>query len=81
MMFCLGLCYETSSFHYKGYNYSGNAIDQIDKIIKGEKINSKKMYSKSFATKTILMGDDLSSIEQFKKMLSGVLKKDKKETL
>ena len=81
MMFCLGHCYETSSFHYKGYNYSGNAIDQIDKIIKGEKINSKKMYSKSFATKTILMGDDLSSIEQFKKMLSGVLKKDKKETL
>ncbi len=73
-MFCLGHCYETSSFHYNGHNYSGNAIDQIDEIIKGEKINSKKMYSKSFATKTILMGDDLSSIEQFKKMFSGVLK-------
>jgi len=81
MMFCLGHCYETSSFHYNGHNYSGNDIDQIDEIIKGKKINSKKMYSKSFATKTILMGDDLSSIDQFKDLVSNVLKKDKKETL
>ena len=81
MMFCLGHCYETSSFHYNGHNYSGNDIDQIDEIIKGKKINSKKMNSKSFATKTILMSDDLSSIEKFKKLLLDVLKKDKKETL
>jgi len=81
MMFCLGHCYETSSFHYNGHNYSGNDIDQIDEIIKGKKINSKKMFSKSFATKTILMGDDLSSIDQFKDLVSTVLKKDKKETL
>ena len=38
-MFCLGHCYETSSFHYNGHNYSGNDIDQIDEIIKGKKIN------------------------------------------
>jgi len=81
MMFCLGHCYETSAFHYNGHNYAGNDIDQIDDIIKGKKINSKKMYSKSFATKTILMGDDLSSIDQFKELISNVLKKDKKETL
>ena len=81
MMFCLGHCYETSSFHYNGHNYSGNDIDQIDEIIKGKKINSKKMHSKSFATKTVLMGDDLSSIDRFKKLFSEVLKKDKKETL
>jgi len=81
MMFCLGHCYETSAFHYNGHNYAGNDIDQIDEIIKGKKINSKKMYSKSFATKTILMGDDLSSIDQFKELISRVLKKDKKETL
>jgi len=81
MMFCLGHCYETSAFHYNGHNYAGNDIDQIDEIIKGKKINSKKMYSKSFATKTILMGDDLSSIDQFKNLISNVLKQDKKETL
>jgi len=81
MMFCLGHCYETSSFHYNGHNYSGNDIDQIDEIIKGKKINTKNINSVSHATKTILMGEDLSTIEKFKDLLSQILKKDKKETL
>jgi len=81
MMFCLGHCYETSSFHYNGHNYSGNDIDQIDEIIKGKKINTKNINSVSHATKSILMNKDLSTIEQFKDLLSRILKKDKKETL
>jgi len=80
-MFCLGHCYETSSFHYNGHNYSGNDIDQIDEIIKGKKINTKNINSISHATKSILMDDDLSTIEKFKDLLSQILKKDKKETL
>jgi len=80
-MFCLGHCYETSSFHYNGHNYSGNDIDQIDEIIKGKKINTKNINSASHATKSILMDEDLSTIEQFKDLLSQILKKDKKETL
>jgi len=81
MMFCLGHCYETSSFHYNGHNYSGKDIDQIDEIIKGKKINTKNINSVSHATKSILMGEDLSTIEKFKDLLSQILKKDKKETL
>jgi len=81
MMFCLGHCYETSSFHYNGHNYSGNDIDQIDEIIKGKKINTKNINSVSHATKSILMDEDLSTIKQFKDLLSKILKKDKKETL
>jgi len=81
MMFCLGHCYETSSFHYNGHNYSGNDIDQIDEIIKGKKINTKNINSVSHATKSILTDEDLSTIEQFKDLLSQILKKDKKETL
>ena len=81
MMFCLGHCYETSSFHYNGHNYSGNDIDQIDEIIKGKKINTKNINSVSHATKSILMDENLSTIEQFKDLLSQILKKDKKETL
>jgi len=81
MMFCLGHCYETSSFHYNGHNYSGNDIDQIDEIIKGKKINTKNINSVSHATKSILMDEDLSTIEKFKDLLSQILKKDKKETL
>jgi len=81
MMFCLGHCYETSSFHYNGHNYSGKDIDQIDEIIKGKKINTKNINSVSHATKSILMDENLSTIEQFKDLLSQILKKDKKETL
>jgi len=80
-MFCLGHCYDNASFHYNGHNYSGKDIDKIDEIIKGKKIDSKKINSKSFATKTILMGEDLLSVEKFKKLLSEILKKDKKEIL
>jgi len=80
-MFCLGHCYDNTSFHYNGHNYSGKDIDKIDEIIKGKKIDSKKINSKSFATKTILMGEDLLSVEKFKKLLSEILKKDKKEIL
>jgi len=80
-MFCLGHCYENNAFHYDGYNYSGKDIDQIDEIIKGKKINEKNINSISHATTSILMGEDLSTIEKFKDLLSQTLKNDKKETL
>ena len=31
-MTCLGRCHENSAFHYQGKNYSGDAIDHLDKI-------------------------------------------------
>tara|TARA_B110001454_G_scaffold88894_1_gene85022 strand:- start:555 stop:2213 length:1659 start_codon:yes stop_codon:yes gene_type:complete len=80
-MFCLGHCYENTAFHYDGYNYSGADIDKIDEIIKGKKINNKNINSASHATTNILMGEDLSTIEKFRDLLSQTLKKDKKETL
>ena len=80
-MFCLGRCYENSAFHYNGHNYSGKDIDQIDEIIKGKKVSSDNINAVTFATKSILMGEDLSSIEKFKNLLSEILKKDKKNIL
>jgi NADH-quinone oxidoreductase subunit F len=80
-MFCLGHCYENNAFHYDGYNYSGKDIDHIDDIIKGKKINEKNINSVSYATTNILMGEDLSTVEKFKDLLSQTLKKEKKETL
>ena len=80
-MFCLGHCYDNTAFHYNGHNYSGKDIDQIDKIIKGKKINTKNINSASFATKSFLMSKDLSTIEKFKELLSQILNKDKKEIL
>ncbi|HEX5626333.1 MAG TPA: NADH-ubiquinone oxidoreductase-F iron-sulfur binding region domain-containing protein [Saprospiraceae bacterium] len=33
-MCCLGRCHENAAFHYEGGNYSGSAIDEIEKIVK-----------------------------------------------
>jgi NADH-quinone oxidoreductase subunit F len=80
-MFCLGHCYENKAFHYDGENYAGNDIKKIDQIIKGEKIDQDKYFSKSFASTSFLMDDKLSTIEKFKDHLDVVLKKDKKEII
>jgi NADH-quinone oxidoreductase subunit F len=80
-MFCLGHCYENKAFHYDGENYAGNDIEKIDQIIKGEKIDQDKYFSKSFASISFLMDDKLSTIEKFKDHLNVVLKKDKKEII
>ena len=80
-MFCLGHCYENKAFHYDGENYAGNDIEKIDQIIKGEKIDQDKYFSKSFASTSFLMDNKLSTIEKFKDHLDVVLKKDKKEII
>ena len=80
-MFCLGHCYENHAFHYDGENYAGKDINKIDEIIKGEKINQEKFFSKSFATTSFLMDDKLSNLENFKEYLGKFIKTDKKEII
>ena len=80
-MFCLGHCYENNAFHYNGENYAGKDIEKIDQILKGEKINQDKFFSKSFATTSFLMDDKLSSVSQVKDQLTKFLKTDKKEII
>ncbi|SVB16019.1 uncharacterized protein METZ01_LOCUS168873, partial [marine metagenome] len=78
---CLGHCYENSSFHYNGHNYSGNDIDQIDEIVKGKKINDRKINSVNLAKKSFLIDEELSSIEKFKNLLNDTINKEKKDIL
>ena len=80
-MFCLGHCYENSSFHYNGENYAGNDIDKIDQIIKGENIVQQKFVSKSFASTSFLMDDKLLNLDQFKSLLKKFINFDKKEII
>ena len=80
-MFCLGYCYENNAFHYNGENYAGKDIEKIDQIIKGEKIQQDKYFSKSYATTSFLMDDKLLSINQVKEQLTKFLKTDKKEII
>jgi len=80
-MFCLGHCYENHAFHYDGENYAGSDINKIDEIVKGQKIDQEKFFSKSFATTSFLMDDKLSNIDQFKENLNKFIKTDKKEII
>ena len=80
-MFCLGHCYENHAFHYDGENYAGKDISKIDQIVKGEKIDQEKFFSKSFATTSFLMDNKLSNIDQFKENLDKFIKIDKKEII
>ena len=80
-MFCLGHCYENKAFHYDGENYAGNDIEKIDQIIKGEKIDQDKYFSKSFASTSFLIDDKSSTIEKFKDQLNIIIKKDKQEII
>ena len=80
-MFCLGHCYENNAFHYEGENYAGKDIEKIDQILKGEKITQDKFFSKSYATTSFLMDDNLSSIQQVKDLLGKFIKTDKQEII
>ena len=80
-MFCLGHCYENHAFHYNGENYAGNDINSIDQIIKGEEIKQEKFFSKSFASTSFLMDDNLLNLDQFKSLLQKFINLDKKEII
>jgi len=80
-MFCLGHCYENHAFHYNGENYAGNDINNIDQIIKGEDIKREKLFSKSFASTSFLMDDNLLDLDQFKSLLEKFINLDKKEII
>ena len=36
-MCCLGRCHENNSFHFDGHNYSGEAVNQLEKLIADKK--------------------------------------------
>jgi NADH-quinone oxidoreductase subunit F len=80
-MFCLGHCYENNSFHYNGQNYAGEDINKIDQIIKGENIKQKKFTSKSFASISFLMDENILNIDQFKKLLEKYINTERKEII
>ncbi len=44
-MTCLGRCYENSSFHYAGKNFSGESINQLEEILKNPKTETQGKYN------------------------------------
>jgi NADH-quinone oxidoreductase subunit F len=88
-MKCLGRCYENQAFHIRskanndflGNNYSGDDINQLDKIFK-QPYASKAYTSDSIASTSFLIEKQLiSSISSFKSATEKLLHSDNKAML
>jgi NADH-quinone oxidoreductase subunit F len=54
-MCCLGRCYENSSFHFNGANYSGNDLNKLDIILKGTPVSPRPYPAKADVTDPVLI--------------------------
>ena len=70
-MCCLGRCHENSSFFLDGKNYSGNDIQNIEGIKKGETTSLEKYNVKSIGTP--ILTNKFEGIDSFYKLLETVL--------
>lgn len=71
-MCCLGRCHENSSFFLDGKNYSGNDIQNIETIKKGETTSQEKYNVKSIGTP--ILTNPFEGIDSYYKLLETVLK-------
>lgn len=71
-MCCLGRCHENSSFFLDGKNYSGNDIQNIETIKKGEATSQEKYNVKSIGTPVLT--NPFEGIDSYYKLLETVLK-------
>lgn len=69
-MCCLGRCHENHAFHFNGVNYSGSAVDEIEKIKTSNKKIRDKYHTKALGT-CILTGAD-PDLEEAKNILSSI---------
>jgi NADH-quinone oxidoreductase subunit F len=78
-MCCLGRCYENSSFHYNGHNYSGNDLNRLDAIINDEIVSSRSYYSASFGTHVLI--NEPQEIGHFAEIIRTALSKTPEQLL
>lgn len=78
-LYCLGRCHENSAFQYDGKNFSGNAIEQIDEIIKNKNtiVDSYHVESKSVSVLT----QKFTNIDEYYQLLKTSLGKKPEELL
>lgn len=78
-LYCLGRCHKNSAFQYDGKNFSGNAIEQIDEIIKNKNtiVDSYHVESKSVSVLT----QKFTNIDEYYQLLKTSLGKKPEELL
>lgn len=55
-MCCLGRCYENSSFHYQGFNFSGSDIERLGEIIEKPQSVSAPYHSEAYGAAVLING-------------------------
>ncbi len=79
-MCCLGRCHENSAFNVNGKNYSGNAINEIDRILK-EKPEGKEEYFVGGNMETPMLTREIKDLKEFYQSFASLLKQDKLKIL
>lgn len=79
-MTCLGRCHENSAFHYKGKNYSGNAIEHLDKIKTTDTNHNIDNYTVKAIGRPVLT-KPFPGIDEYYEPFKRVLKVDSLEVL
>ncbi|MCF6352197.1 MAG: NAD(P)H-dependent oxidoreductase subunit E [Cyclobacteriaceae bacterium] len=68
-MCCMGRCHENSAFNVKQRNYSGNAINSLDKILESEIDGTEKYNVDANVEKRVLTGAPLNA-QSFKQLFN-----------
>lgn len=71
-MCCLGRCHENSAFNYNGVNYSGEAINHLDKIIDKSADDLVDHYAVAASGTQVLTGPTMTA-DQFKEEFGKIL--------
>jgi len=71
-MCCLGRCHENSAFNYNGTNYSGEAIDHLEEIVKETDKDLSDNYTVGATGEQVLTGAAMTA-EQFKDEFTKIL--------
>lgn len=79
-MTCLGRCHENSAFHYKGKNYSGNAISKLNLILDSDLGLNQDTYNIQATGKEILT-KPFTSVEKHYQPYLEALQKDAVDVL
>lgn len=65
-MTCLGRCHENAAFHYKGQNFSGDAIDSLGEIVQAKSPAGPDRYHVGSNGEAILTGPFPGLVEYYK---------------
>jgi NADH-quinone oxidoreductase subunit F len=79
-MCCLGRCYENSSFHFNGTNYSGNDLNKLEIILKGKPVSPRPYPAKADVNDPVHIRP-FPGIREYYQLLDEVLRRPKEAVI